>query len=382
MKKLSFLAFLALVALVIPLSVVHAAQTQVGKIVTVSQTLSENAYIAGQEVYISSTAEKDLLGAGGKVTANAPVVGDLMLVAGSINILDSVGGDVRVAGGDVTIAKSVGGDLLVFGGVVTILPSATIGGDVIIFGGTVDIQGAVQGSLKVHAEGVTVNGVVMGPASVKTSDSVSFGEKADFRSSLSYSAPIDATIAEGAKLGGEVVFTKEEGGSSNDKNIIAGILAVVGIMMLIKFVGILSVALVIVYTFKNASLALSTQTVQKFWPMVGVGFIAIISIPVLTLLLFASVVGMYFGFILLALYLFALLVAGVFMCITTGAFLSKLIRKEVQVDWKWTIFGTVVVFVLPFIPFLGWVALIVLFFASMGAVATSLWRDAKVKMEG
>lgn len=382
MKKLSFLAFLALVALVIPLSIVHAAQTQIGKTVTVSQTLSENAYIAGQEVYISSTAEKDLLGAGGKVTVNAPVVGDLMLAAGSINILDSVGGDVRVAGGDVTIAKSVGGDLLVFGGVVTILPSATIGGDVIVFGGAVDIQGAVEGSLKVHAESVMVNGVVMGPASVKTSDSVSFGEKADFRSSLSYSAPIDATIAEGAKLGGEVVFTKEEGRSSNDKNIIAGILAALGIMMLIKFIGMLSVALLITYAFKNASLALSREMIQRFWQMLGVGFVATIATPVAVILLLLSVVGMYVGFILLALYLFALLVAGVFMCITTGALLSKLIQKDVQVDWKWTILGTVVVFVLPFIPFLGWVALVVLFFASMGAVAMSLWRDAKVKMEG
>lgn len=382
MKKLSFLASLALVALVIPFGIVHAAQTQVGKTVTVSQALPENAYIAGQEVYISSTAEKDLLGAGGKVTVNAPVVGDLMLAAGSINILDSVGGDVRVAGGDVTIAKSVGGDLVIFGGVVTILSSATVGGDVIIFGGTVDIQGTVEGGLKVHAESVTVNGAVIGPASVKTTDSVSFGEKADFRSSLSYSAPIEATIAEGAKLGGEVVFTKEEGRSSSNKNIIAGILAALGIMMLIKFVGILSVALVMIYAFKNASLALSTQTIQKFWPMVGVGFIAIISIPILILLLFISVVGMYFGFILLALYLFAVLVAGVFMCITTGALLSKLIQKEVRIDWKWTLFGTVLVFALPFIPILGWVGIVVLFFASMGAVTASLWRDAKVKMEG
>ena len=380
MKKLSFLAFLALAVLVVPFGVVHAAQTQVGKTVTVSETLSENAYIAGQEVYISATAEKDLLGAGGKVTVNAPVVGDLMLAAGSINILDSVGGDVRVAGGDVTIAKSVGGDLVIFGGVVTVLSSATIGGDVIIFGGTVDIQGIVEGSLKIHAESVTVNGAVVGPASVQTTDSVSFGEKADFRSSLSYSAPIEATIAEGAKLGGEVVFTKEEGRSSNDKNIIAGILAALGIMMLIKFVGILSVALVMIYAFKNASLALSTQTIQKFWPMVGVGLIATIVIPVLLVLLFLSVVGMYFGFILLALYLFALLVAGVFMCITTGALLSKLIRKEVQVDWKWTLFGTVLVFVLPFVPILGWIAIVILFFASMGAVVMSLKHDAKAKM--
>ncbi|TAK58706.1 hypothetical protein EPO14_02660 [Patescibacteria group bacterium] len=382
MKKLSFLAFLALVVLVIPLSVVHAAQTQVGKTVTVSQTLSENAYLAGQEVYVSSTAEKDLLGAGGKITVNAPVIGDLMLTGGSVNILDSVGGDVRVAGGDVTVAKSVGGDLFVFGGTVTILPSATIGGDVIIFGGTVDMQGAVEGSLQVHAESVVVNGIVMGPASIKTSDSVSFEGKADFRSSLAYSAPIDATIAEGAKLGGEVVFTKEDGGSSNDKNIVAGILAFVSIMMLVKFVGILSVALVIVYAFKNASLTLSTQTIQKFWQMLGVGFVATIATPVAVILLLLSVVGMYVGFILLALYLFALLVAGVFMCITTGALLSKLIQKDVQVDWKWTLFGTIVVFALPFVPVLGWVAILVLFFASMGAVVASLWRDAQVKMKG
>lgn len=380
MKKLSFLALLALVSLVIPLGVVHAAQTQVGKTVTVSEPLSENAYIVGEEVYISSTAEKDVLGVGGKVTVNAPIVGDLMLAAGSVNVLDSVAGDVRVVGGDVTIAKSVGGDLVVFGGTVVILPGVTIEGDTLIFGGSVDMQGTANGNFTVYGGEATVNGTVVGPAVIKVGEVIIFGEKADFRSSLSYSAPAEATIAEGAKLGGEVVFTKEEHGSSNDKNIIAGILAFVGIMMLVKFVGILSVALVMTYAFKNTSLALSTEMIQKFWPMVGVGLAATVVTPIAVILLCISVVGMYFGFILLALYIFALLVAGVFMCITTGALLSKLIQKEVRVDWKWTLFGTILVFALPFIPVVGWIAIVILFFASMGAVTMSLKRDAKAKM--
>ncbi|MES2134939.1 MAG: hypothetical protein V4449_01695 [Patescibacteria group bacterium] len=379
MKKLSFLAFFAVVALVIPFGTVQAAQMQAEKTLTISEALSENAYLVGQEVYISATARKDLLGAGGKVTVNAPVAGDLMLGAGSINILDEVAGDVRVAGGDVTISKSIGGDLLVFGGTVVILPGATIEGDVLLVGGSVDVQGTLNGSFRVYGGEATLNGIVVGPAVIKVSETIAFGEKADFRSSLSYSAPAEATITEGAKLGDEVVFTMQD--TKPQRSVAGGIFAFIGVLMIMKFIGMLTAALVVTYAFKNASLALSTGAIQKFWQMTGIGLIATVVTPIAILLLFVSVIGMYVGFLVAVLYIFALLTAGIFMCIIAGGFLSKLIKKEIQVNWVWVLAGTILVFLLPFIPVLGWVALVLLFFNSIGAVVMSLRQDAKAKME-
>jgi len=382
MKKLSFFAPVAAIALAMPLSLAYAAEVQAGKTVSIpgTQTISENAYLAGGQVNVAAPAEKDLLVAGGKILINAPVSGDLMLAGGTIDVLGKVAGDLRIAGGEVIIHEAVGGDVIVFGGTVTLLPGALVAGDVVVFGGIVDIQSAVAGSLDVRADDVAVNSSIAGPVSIQAGTAVSFGANAALGGTLSYSAPKEADIAEGAELGNQVVFTEQGSASSDDRNMVAGFLAVLGALMFVKFLGMLAAALLITYAFKNALHALSLQAIQKFWQMAGIGFVVTVLAPIAIFLLLISVIGMFIGFALAALYLFALLIAGIFMCILAGAFLSQWIKKEVRIDWIWTLFGTAAVFLLSFVPIIGWALTVILFFASMGAVATSMWQDAKAKM--
>ncbi len=382
MKKLSLFAFVMVLALVMPLGVVHAAEVQAGKTVFIGETeaITDNAYLAGGQVSVSAPAAKDLLAAGGRIIVNAPVSGDLMLAGGNIDVLSTVAGDVRIAGGNVTIAEAVGGDVIVFGGDVTLLPGATVSGDVIVFAGSVDVQGAIAGKLDVRGETVTINAAVAGPVSIHATRAVSFGANTALANALTYRAPSEATIENGASLGEQVVFTKQEM-PAHDKSMVKGILAILGVLMFVKFIGMLTTALVATYVFKNASLALCAEVMQKFWQTVGIGFIAITVTPIAIVLLFISVIGMYLGFILGILYLLALLVAGIYMCIIAGAFLSRWIKKETQLNWIWTLAGTVLVFLLSFVPIIGWVAMVLLFFASMGAVVMSMNHDAKAKMD-
>jgi hypothetical protein len=379
MKSISLFAALVAFVVLTPIAAIHAAEMQAGKTVFIENAtpLLENAYLIGGDVNVSAPAEKDLTALGGKIIVNAPVAEDVMLGGGTIDVLDEVSGDVRIAGGEVTIQKNVGGDLVVLAGTVTVLPGATISGDVIVFGGTVDIEGDVMGALTIHGEDVTVNSAVTGPASIKSEHSVTFGEKSAFGNTLAYRAPKEAEIVTGANLGAQVVFTKNE---TKTHDFFGAFFAIFGILILVKFIGMLLAALLTVSVFKRASLALSMKASEKLLPMLGIGFLATIVPPIAIVLLALSFVGLYLAFIVGVLYLFALLSAGIFMCILAGALLSKWIRKEMHADWQWTILGTVLVFVLGIIPVIGWVTVLVLFFTAMGAVATSLREDAKAKM--
>ncbi len=383
MKHISIFAPVLAAFLVLSASapLVYAAELKAGETVFISgdEPITENAYIAGGRVNIGSPAEKDLWVTGGNVVIDAPVSGDVAAAGGTVDIREPVAGDVRIAGGDITISKPVGGDVLVFGGSVTLLPGANVSGDLLVFGGEVSMEGSVTGSTKIYGGEVNVNATLTGPALMKA-ESVSFGEKTMIASSLSYSAREEATVLPGATLGEQVTFTPLEGKAEGKGKLAALALAIGAFFIAAKFVGMLATALILAYAFKRSSFALASDAVSRFWQKAAVGFVALIVTPVAMFLLMISGIGFYPGLILAALYLFALLVGGAYMGIIAGAFLSKWIRKEIQITWKWVTLGVVVSFLLAFIPIIGWLAAFLLFLASFGAVATSAWRDAKAKM--
>ena len=262
---------------------------------------------------------------------------------------------------------------------VIILPGAVIGGDVIAAGGTVDIEGTVNGGVRAYGGDITLDGPVAGPVSLHASKVVTFGDKAVIAGTLVYSAPQEATIASGAKLGTQVTFTKngalsvwkeEEGlrrgsGASSDSSCLR------------SSSGCWSSRSILVLAFKPFAQELVERTLGHFWKKAGIGFIALVVPPVAVVLLFVTLVGVYLGIALILLYLLALLAAGVYMGVFTGALLSHWIRKEAVANWKWAILGTLVVFLIAFIPFVGWIADLLLMLASLGTVIMSVWFAKK-----
>lgn len=377
---------IAIISIIAPFGV-NASTLDANKTVYIlsERTLTENAYIAGGQVTVSGIAEKDVVVAGGKVLLTAPVKGDVLVLAGSVDILESVNGDVRVVGGQVTVTKPIKGDLVVVGGTVTVLPSAAVAGDVIIFGGTIDVAGDVLGRLDINGAEVHVGGVVYGPATVHAMDVVRIGKDARFNSSFSYSSPKEAVVAEGAQLGAQVTYT--QGGNvrhkeipTNEKGLLLMIAAVLGAVILVKFVGMLVASVGAVHFFRGFSYTIAHTVVENFWRNAGLGFVVFVLPPIAIMLLVASMIGMYLAFLLIAVYALAILIAGVYTGIIAGAFLSKWLHKELKANWKWAILGTSVVFLLTFVPIIGWVFTTLLFFSSLGAIGSSIWQDARQKM--
>ena len=357
-----------------------AADFRVGETVFIPQNevISTNTYIGAGEVTLSGTLRGDVTIAGGKVILNSPISGDALVAGGSIDVLGRIQGDVRAVGGQVTIAAPVAGDLVVAAGKVHVLSGSTISGDLMVFGGDVTLDGAVNGNVRIYAGTVTINSLVGGEVAIKAGKSVSFGEHAVMGGVLAYTAPEEATVHAAAKLGTQVTFTKlEVAARSLGPSGLAAILATIaGVLLVMKLIvgAVTTVALVLL--FPGFSRRIVENTFQNFWKATGVGFITLVVVPVALLLLAVTVLGLMIAAILGVFYALILLLASVYASVIAGSLLAGWIKKEQRVSWKWALLGSVALFALSLVPFVGWLIVFVFFLAALGTMGLASYHRA------
>jgi hypothetical protein len=94
--------------------------------------------------------------------------------------------------------------------------------------------------------------------------------------------------------------------------------------------------------------------------------------PVVIFLLALSVVGAMVAVLLLFGLILGVLVSMVMAGVVAGGVLSKWIRKEISVNWLWTLAGLAALEALWFVPILGWLAAGFFMLASLGSLAMTL----------
>ncbi|MDE2078835.1 MAG: hypothetical protein KGI73_00450 [Patescibacteria group bacterium] len=356
-----------------------AADIEYGQslIIPLNQAVTQNMYLAAKQVNFLTTAQKDLVAAGGELTVNGPVWGDALLAGGIVQVLQEVRGDVRAAGAQVEIGNSVRGDLILFGNQLDQLAGTVVGGDAIMAGNTVDIEGTINGSARIYGNNVIINGTIAGPVIIRASHSVTFGDKAVLGSTLWYTAPQEASVASSAKIGNQVTYVKKDAGAAFFGNTLGMLAALIGVLAFAKFLAFLVGALVLVLAWRRAADALVADTLGAYWKMAGIGLVAFIVAPVVTIALAFTLIGFYLALMVGAFYILLLLASGVYMCVEAGALLSLWIRKHASTDWRWTVLGVIVVFVIALIPLIGWIADVILFFAALGTLVRRVYATLK-----
>lgn len=147
------------------------------------ETVNDDLYVSGGEIYIDGTVEGDLYASGGYIEINGLVTGDVVAAGAGINIAGTVGDDVRVAGAGIDISGQIGDDLLVAGGGnpggfqfpinlqnrsveqgVRLHSTADVGGDAMVVGGIGTIGGRIAGDLRSFMGTITLDAQVGGNA--------------------------------------------------------------------------------------------------------------------------------------------------------------------------------------------------------------------------
>lgn len=370
------LVVLALFSLVFP-SMLFAADFRAGEqsSFTSQEKTEGNLYMAGGTVISAGNIEKDLLVAGGTTLISGPVGGDLFAVGGNVTVSSQVLGDMRIGGGTIIVTGDIVGDAVLGGGQIT-LSGKSVGGDVAIAGGTVRVDSEIKGKVKIAGGKIYINAPIEGNVDIKA-DNLTLGPNADIKGNLKYEATNPVIIEEGGRVGGETSFTeiKRHNGNKKDEK---GIFGFFDFALFAKFLMLLTSSLVIGIIFTRYSKELVEKAVTNPLKELGRGIITFIVLPILSIILLITIIGIPLGVIGLLSFIMLFIFASIITPIFLGALIYKWVSKsEYIVNWKTILLGVVAYVVLGLIPFVGWIVICVSGAITLGAALNIKWQVAK-----
>ena len=378
---------------VLPLLCTAQAQVPDAKPVTIDAApdtstppAGRNSYIAGGNVRPAMPVKGDLYAAGGRVTLEHPVQGDATLAGGAVTVRAPVGEDLRAAGGDINIESTVGGELYASGGNITLSNAAVVADAVTLYGGNVNIEGKINGPLKVYAQKVVLNGEITRDVEINAEE-IELGPRAKLGAALRYPSDAQFKTAEGVVIGGAVTRGEAMNGrpdTHHDREWHgqmmgsgsgwAGTLA--------SFVALLAAAALFLLVFTGFSRRASTRMLATPWPALAAGVAVLLGTPLLAMLLLITLIGIPLGMVLMMLFPLMLLTGWVVGVFSIAQRVQRAIQKDAPSGSSAAMVGffaltLLLLLLLGSLPFIGFLILVAIMLLGTGACALELYRQVR-----
>jgi cytoskeletal protein CcmA (bactofilin family) len=361
-----FLLLLLMIATVLP---AHGFELAAGEMVIRHGVIDDDLYVAGAQIELYATVSGDVVAAGGQLNLEGDTGGDVLAAGGTIALRGTVTDDARLAGGELRVLGQVGDDLLAAGGRIHVAPTATINGSALLTGGDIRIDGSIEQTLSASGGRVVIAGSVNGDVEL-WAEQVIIEKSAVITGNLHYKSPLEAEIANGVRIDGEVVYTAVD---VDIKPVVAGAM-LAGLMLLISA---MLTAVVLYLLFPDFSLRVSQSLKNEPWLSLALGLAVFAGIPVLIAILFSTLIAAWLALILLAVYLVMLLAGyfiGAMFVATVG--LDMLGKSSVsKAGYALSLAATLFVLaVVSLVPLLGSLVSWVVLLAGLGALSKQLYQ--------
>lgn len=265
---------------------------------------------------IREPVNQDLYAAAGQVVIDAPVAGDVYVVGGSVRIDADITEDLHVAGGQVVINGNIAGDVVALAGNVEITEGASVGGELVVAVGELIID-----------PGANVQGTV-----------------------TRYQPPI-----------------REDKKSAGLAAASSGILWLLSSLVMTLLLGY-------GLPVKSAKLAQEWQT--KFGLNLVWGLVFMIVVPVVSLLLMVTIIGIPLAATALALYAILMYLGKLVATLAVGAWIASLWTKKNGLEpiWAAAVIGVLVIMLAGLVPIIGWLVVFLAFLAGLGTLVRFDWN--------
>lgn len=383
MKKKIFLHLLLFIVLFLLLAVTPAyaitlRSTEEKLTIPSEETIQGDLYASSGNVEIEGKVNGDAIVGGGTVTIDGVISGDLIAAGGAIFLNGEIKDDVRIAGGTLYVNGKIGGDIIAAGGQVKISKKSRINENALIGCGTLQIDGPIGKNLWAGAGTVALDGRIGENAKI-SSDDISLGSSAKIYGNLLYFGSKKAKIDSGARVRGRVTheLPPEEAQKAAPFAGLVGILFYV-LFAFISFLAALITAFIIIALFPKAVAETLRILTESLWTSLGVGFLALIAVPVAAIILIFTLVGLPLGVISFALYFIFIYLSQIIF----GIFLGKKIlvgatKSEGVSPYLSALVGIIIIAVLGFIPFLGWLVKFVVMLFGIGALVLATFKTVQ-----
>lgn len=361
---------------------VAATASVAGWAETAARSFGNDRFVAGDDVEVTGTVEGDAFLAGGRTEVDGQVEGDVITTGGTVEIRGEVAEDVYAAGGEVRIDARIGGNARAAGGTLSLGRRGEIDGNASFAGGNVDVDGRVGGALQAFGGSVTIDGEIGGDAEV-ASESIRIGPDARIGGRLRYRSPEPPLIAEGAVIAGGVE-RRERAWRGMSPESGAG-RVVRGVIRTLWFTGALLLGAVLVMLLPGFTREAAGTARAEPLPSLGLGLALLLAVPFVAVVLFITIIGIPLGFAVLLGYGLLLMLGYLTAALAIGDLALERVRPADAAASGWRILfliAALVVFaLLRLVPWIGDVAVFVLFLAGLGGFTLRLargYRDRRV----
>ncbi len=347
MKKVRvYLALLFALILFVPTTYAISIDdlAEADETLTVEKNITGTSFKAGNTVNISSKIDGISFVAGN--TINDSSESDYAFIAGNIiNFDDFVTKDLFLAGSEITIKQS------------------SIKRDAYIAAGTINFNGTLGRNLYAAGDEVIIDGTINGDVSISAS-TIKITKDAKVRGTLKYN--------DDAKFDNEATYSiKTKTYKSKDKKVVATASVTTMIFDILgSFANILVFGLLLLFVFKKLfdKVDSTELTASNVFKNIGIGLLILFTLPIVTIFLLISSVGVSTAFILIALFIIALYSSTAF---TAYYFGKKVLNSKIDNDYLILTISLLVLVILNALPFIGSITTIASLLFGTGIFITS-----------
>jgi cytoskeletal protein CcmA (bactofilin family) len=329
--------------------------------------IHDDLVVTGGSIRINGTVEGDLVVAGASARIDGHVEGDVFFSGSTLTIYGTVDGNIRGWGSTLVLHGKTGRNVLYFGGSVVVESDGVVGQDIFMMGGELTIEGRVNRNLDSHNGQVTINGSVGQDMKVEAGDLV-IGSAAEIKGKTRYTGNHAAQVAPGAKLGSPIDFTERtehpEYTSSHyywHRALSWGAAFIFGMLLILLLRDFFAVV------------ANGTERFESF----GLGLLLLIAIPIISVIVCVTIVGLPVGIASFMLYMIAVYSAKTFVSVWLGQkMMGNTLHRGGLIGRLAA--GLVVVYALEAIPYhVGFLVGIVVASFGLGSICIALYRHMR-----
>lgn len=339
-------------------------------------SIGGNRLHAGDDVTLEDDTPGNAFLAGGRVHLAGRVAGNAFVTGGAVEVTGSVRRDLYAAGGELDIRGEIGGDVRAAGGNVRITRSAKLGDDATLAGGSVEVEGAVDGDLRVYGDSIVVDGVVGGDLRLAGED-LRIGSGARIAGRLEYRSDGSVAIDPGAAIAGGIVQIDRDERTwlrriGRGASRVGGAMFSLGIVLL----GALLVLGMPAFS-REAAATIRREPLQS----AGIGFLMLVGVPIAIVVLLITIVGIPLALMLIFGYVVLLLLGYLVAALFVGdAALGRLgAARSASAGWRvlFLLLALVALAILRRLPLIGGLAVLLLFLAGVGAFTMRSWQGIR-----
>lgn len=364
-RSLPFLcATLAFALLAAPL----AGQTPDRQLPGAERGFDGDRFVAGGSLWITRPVHGNLVAAGGNVDIAAAVGGSAAIAAGTVRVGAPISQSIYAAAGAVAIDVAVEDNIRVAGGSVQIGRQASVGRNASIVAGDVRVLGRIGGYLQAGGGHVLIDAPIGGDVEIGAG-SLELGPNARIKGRLRYAAREELIRAPGAEVqGGIERFTPREE-RPTPQRVEVETWRVAGWVWSIGLALVAAVLVAMLPAFYGAV----TATVRTRWAWsLLVGFIALVCIPVASLVLMFTLIGIPLGIAAIVFYVLLLFVGYVTAGIGMGQALLLRLQSQRATRAGWRVIaaalGVVAISLLGRLPWVGGLVVFAAMLLGIGAL--------------